>query len=113
MKPEKFDKESRKNRNKPSSKEGKYFLSQKQMKEYRWLESLMFAEAKREKRKVRSYYGYVCSCSYGCGATPTEYPEKWPFYWQNPPSPPVPPQPKKPTKRSKKTHPMFSGNVIG
>lgn len=105
MKPEKFDKDRR---NKPS-KEGKYFFSQKQLREYRWLESLMFARAKREKRKLRSYYGYVC----GCGPVPTEYPEKWPFRWQNPPSPPVPTQPKKPTKRSKKTHPMFSGNIVG
>lgn len=110
MKPEKFDKESRNRKNKPSSKNGKYFLSQKQMKEYRWFESMMFAEAKREKRKVRSYYGHICSC--GCGSAPVQYPENYPYKWQNPPSPPVPAQPKKPTKRSKKTHPMFSGNII-
>lgn len=87
----------------------RYFLSEKQMKEYRWYESLMFARAKRENRKLRSYYGYVCSC--GCGAAPCEYPEGYPYKYQNPLPLPTPPQPKKPTKRSKKTNYMFSGNV--
>lgn len=90
---------------------GRYFFSQQMMKEYRWLESLMFARAKRANRNLRSYDGYVCSC--GCGPVPNEYPEDYPYEWQNPPPPPVPPQPKKPTKRAKKmSHPMFSGNII-
>ena len=88
-----------------------YFFSQRQMKEYRWYESLMFARAKREKRKLRSYYGSVCSC--GCGSAPVEYPEDYPYEWQGKATPPVPPQPKTPTKRSNKTHPMFSGKVAG
>lgn len=81
---------------------GRYFFSQKQLAEYRWLVSLMFAQAKRAKRKLRSYHGVPCGC--GCGPFPAEYSKNWP-----PPLPaPVSPQPKKPTKRSKQTHPMFS-----
>lgn len=49
---------------------GRYFFSQKQLREYRWLEALMFAHAKRDKRKIKSYVGIACGC--GCGPFPVE-----------------------------------------
>jgi len=94
--------------NKPrrSSPKGRYFFSQKQMREYRWIESLMFAQAKRENRPIRSYHGFACGC--GCGPVPTEDSEH--CYTL---TAPTPPQPKKPTKRKpKQQHLMFSGNIV-
>ena len=84
---------------------GRYFYSQKQLREYRWLETLMLARAKRAGKKLGSYGGYACSC--GCGPFPSELPKELSPL----PLPPAP-QPKKPTIRSKKTHSMFRGNIL-
>ena len=90
------------------SPRGRYFMSQKQMAEYRWSESLMFARAKRENREIKSYTELVCGC--GCGAVAIER-----NYNYKPLPVPPKPQPKQPTKRVKPsvilTHPMFSGYV--
>jgi hypothetical protein len=48
----------------------RYFFSQKQIGEYKWMESLIYSRAKRENRNVGSYYGIACGC--GCGPFPYE-----------------------------------------
>lgn len=45
----------------------RYFFSQTMMRNYRWLESVLFSRAKREKKEIKTC-GAVCGC--GCGPFP-------------------------------------------
>lgn len=84
---------------------GRYFYSAKQLAEYRWMESLMFARSKREHKPVGSYRGIACGC--GCGPFVIQIPSI------NNNEPRLNKTPKRPTKQPRKTtNTMFSGNVI-
>ena len=50
---------------KKKSPRGRYFLSQKQIREGRRMESVRYSAAKREGRKLAGVHHYQCGC--GCG----------------------------------------------